>query len=724
MPLAAFSMDPATAAHLRAIGLPNGPTTAPPDAATVSMGLNAALGASPMTNGSQTPPVTPQQNAQLASDTADIFGGMTPPQPQSTAPPAGQAARLQAAQSAMQPTAGQQSQVNFGAPDAMPVPQDAMPTPEQAKAATPGIGGIFSGALPAVGQSDVAKRLAAAQQAGGDPFGGMTPPQGPPQAASDSAASGPSPQLPVAGAGGPSGASQAPQATTPQATTPAASPQEAPQPSPVPGAAPVQQQAPQGLYTPSQIRAALIKQGVPEDDATKLTQISGAESGYGAHPVSGKNANGTTDYGVFQINSVHGDLNPSNLPNADLDTQAAAAAAVYKKEGLGAWTTYKNGAYQKFAGDGQGGGQGQFTGATSSNSLGSNSPPGAYSGIDAIKQGAEIGLDPKAMMSLAQSLGYKPIDTDAFNNRNLMAMGLAMMGGRTFADSMKNGAGVMNDSNNAMLGVQEKTNSNALQMAQLGINAKRADAQMALESRRADALDRPRPVGPPTQGADGKWNQMFLDPRTQTTSFSPTGTPAGFAASDPNRKAETTMAVEASKEQAHMLGSAGEDQAALQNIASARNVVQQHPELLGPTLGAQARRFAANMGIGDTATLQAYEKMSAEGRMNYLQEATGGHVGGIRSNAELENIGKAVASAQTDPKAADYLLGIQQRDIEGRQALRNTLTQNANKPEWTGKNYLTSQANFMTNYMQQHPVIFDSGQGTQPANDLSKFWTK
>lgn len=108
-------------------------------------------------------------------------------------------------------------------------------------------------------------------------------------------------------------------------------------------------------HSPGDIYAALIKQGVPADDAARLTAISGAESGYGANQVSGVNRNGTTDYGVFQVNSgAWPQLNPSSLPGASLDAQAAAAAEVYRKQGLTAWSTYNSGAYQKYMGGTQG----------------------------------------------------------------------------------------------------------------------------------------------------------------------------------------------------------------------------------------------------------------------------------------------------------------------------------------------------------------------------------
>ncbi len=104
-------------------------------------------------------------------------------------------------------------------------------------------------------------------------------------------------------------------------------------------------------YSPNQIFAALTAQGIPAADAATLTQISGAESGFGAKTVSSVNSNGSIDYGVFQINNAaHPALGGSALATAPLDQQAAAAAQVYNAQGLGAWSTYTSGAYQNFAG--------------------------------------------------------------------------------------------------------------------------------------------------------------------------------------------------------------------------------------------------------------------------------------------------------------------------------------------------------------------------------------
>lgn len=61
--------------------------------------------------------------------------------------------------------------------------------------------------------------------------------------------------------------------------------------------------------------------------------------------VSPKNRNGTVDIGLWQINSVHG------YPEAQLKEgigNARAAYEVFLKQGWGAWSTYKSGAYLLF----------------------------------------------------------------------------------------------------------------------------------------------------------------------------------------------------------------------------------------------------------------------------------------------------------------------------------------------------------------------------------------
>lgn len=57
------------------------------------------------------------------------------------------------------------------------------------------------------------------------------------------------------------------------------------------------------------------------------------------------NANGSTDAGIFQINSIHGE-NIEELKNADHNI--SMARKILDRQGLRAWVAYSSGAYLKY----------------------------------------------------------------------------------------------------------------------------------------------------------------------------------------------------------------------------------------------------------------------------------------------------------------------------------------------------------------------------------------
>jgi hypothetical protein len=79
-----------------------------------------------------------------------------------------------------------------------------------------------------------------------------------------------------------------------------------------------------------------------------MVAIGGAESGWRVGAVSPPNTNGTVDYGWLQINSVHG-YDPRKL-TTDPVYNARAGLEIFKRQGLGAWSTYNSGAYRQFMG--------------------------------------------------------------------------------------------------------------------------------------------------------------------------------------------------------------------------------------------------------------------------------------------------------------------------------------------------------------------------------------
>lgn len=112
-------------------------------------------------------------------------------------------------------------------------------------------------------------------------------------------------------------------------------------------------------YTYSQLVDLAEQVGFPKSVAPTMAAIALAESGGRTDAINTKNKNGTTDRGLWQINSVHGF---SGALSMDPVQNARQALQVWKSQGLKAWTTYKNGAYEKYikggspAADSSGGG--------------------------------------------------------------------------------------------------------------------------------------------------------------------------------------------------------------------------------------------------------------------------------------------------------------------------------------------------------------------------------
>lgn len=80
--------------------------------------------------------------------------------------------------------------------------------------------------------------------------------------------------------------------------------------------------------------------------ANTMAAIALAESG-GRMDATNKNANGTIDRGPWQINSSWTQFDPQKLLT-DPNYSAKAAVAVFKSQGLTAWSTYNSGAYRQF----------------------------------------------------------------------------------------------------------------------------------------------------------------------------------------------------------------------------------------------------------------------------------------------------------------------------------------------------------------------------------------
>jgi len=104
------------------------------------------------------------------------------------------------------------------------------------------------------------------------------------------------------------------------------------------------------VLSPSQIAACLSAAGFPASEIPTGVAVALAESG-GRTDETHVNSDGTTDYGLMQINSIHGSLLSSGDwrdPNAN----ARMAYALWKDNGGSwrPWSSYNNGRYRLFTG--------------------------------------------------------------------------------------------------------------------------------------------------------------------------------------------------------------------------------------------------------------------------------------------------------------------------------------------------------------------------------------
>jgi cell wall-associated NlpC family hydrolase len=93
--------------------------------------------------------------------------------------------------------------------------------------------------------------------------------------------------------------------------------------------------------------AALVKQaGFPSGDQATMVAIAKAESGFRVEARGGPNRNGTYDYGLFQINSVH--KYDTGRLTSDAAYNTSCAKKIYDSQGLRAWSTYNAGRHSAF----------------------------------------------------------------------------------------------------------------------------------------------------------------------------------------------------------------------------------------------------------------------------------------------------------------------------------------------------------------------------------------
>jgi len=99
------------------------------------------------------------------------------------------------------------------------------------------------------------------------------------------------------------------------------------------------------MTSSADVARAAIDAGFTPAQALTAVQIAYHESGFSAGATN-RNSNGSVDYGLWQINSVHGFPELKTQQWRDPATNARLAKKVYDKQGWNAWSVYKNGKYK------------------------------------------------------------------------------------------------------------------------------------------------------------------------------------------------------------------------------------------------------------------------------------------------------------------------------------------------------------------------------------------
>ena len=104
-----------------------------------------------------------------------------------------------------------------------------------------------------------------------------------------------------------------------------------------------------GTLSVAQIASAMRAAGWPEEAIPTGIAIALAESGGNPRAVNTANRNGSVDYGLFQINTVHGSLLSQGDKFNPVDN-ARMALTVYKQAGYSwkPWSTFNSGKYKDF----------------------------------------------------------------------------------------------------------------------------------------------------------------------------------------------------------------------------------------------------------------------------------------------------------------------------------------------------------------------------------------
>lgn len=285
------------------------------------------------------------------------------------------------------------------------------------------------------------------------------------------------------------------------------------------------------------------------------------------------------------------------------------------------------------------------------------------------------------------------------SSQQLMALASGLLGARTWGQGLGQGLANMNQ-------MQLQGRQMEGELAKIGLSSAQIAAMMGYRNTRLGqmqtTLDMGKPVGQPIQLSDGSMAQPYNTPNGTIYKPLPGVTTQQQRVTNQVSGGNAfggIMGKEAGGDYKKLMEGAQTDALSTENITSAITELKRNPGMYGPTAKAQTERYLAMIGLGDPGPLQAFQKASADQQAKYLENATGGHVAALRALGSLQMFAKAVAHADTQPDAAQYVFDSQLAMINARNALRAEV--NKDPSAWQGPQFSTKEQQFYTNYFNQ-----------------------
>lgn len=145
----------------------------------------------------------------------------------------------------------------------------------------------------------------------------------------------------------------------------------------------------------------------------------------------------------------------------------------------------------------------------------------------------------------------------------------------------------------------------------------------------------------------------------------------------------------------------------IHEVDQALALLNENPSLAGTTITTRVGQALRDLGfIGNPNDASMLDKIYTDIRNASLSDLTNGHVGGIRSNAELQNLSGALADRRTNPEAGKYILELHRRSAQRLLAWNNHIGQlgDTNPSALAGRNFKSTERKFMDQWDAANPL--------------------